>query len=54
MCSFNSCPETGATGADNEHIVLVFLELGHLEKPHVVPDTHRKKPNVHIGEGNPE
>src|SRR6202158_5889829 len=46
--------QSGAAGADHEHIVLVPLEFRHLEKPHVVPDTHCQKSDVDVGERHPE
>src|SRR5437879_1177206 len=52
--SFDRRAESSATGANNKHVVFEFLIFGHLNDSPVRPDTHRAKPHVYVGKGNPE
>src|SRR5207245_9361510 len=52
--SFDRRAESSATGANNKHVVFEFLIFGHLNDSPVRPDTHRAKPHIYVGKGNPE
>ena len=54
--SFDRRAQSGAAGADDENVVLECFVFGHadLENPQIVPDAHRAKAHVKIGETDPE
>ena len=41
--------QTGAAGADHEHVVVESRVAPHLEQPPVGPDAHRAEPDVEVG-----
>ena len=55
--SFNGRAQSRAAGADDEHVVLECFIFGHgrlRRNRQIVPDAHRAKPHVEIGEPDPE
>src|SRR5207244_13521233 len=53
--SFDGGAQSRAASADHEHIVFMRLVVSHsLNDPEVVPNSHRAKAHVKIGEADPE
>src|SRR5437667_51012 len=58
---FSQCTQASAACSDDQNIVLESVVVGHgnsdrlrLQKPHIVPDTHRAESYIKISKADPE
>ena len=47
---FNRCTQSRPARSDDQDVIGAFLIFEHLQDSPVVPDAHRAKPHIHIGE----